>query len=106
TSASTNGTDELYLNFRGAPIDEVLNYLSDAAGFIIEHDTRVSGTVDVWSAKPVSKDEAVQLLNSVLNRNGYAAVRSGRTLRIMSHEDAIHSEIPVVVSNDPESIPA
>jgi hypothetical protein len=105
TGAGTNGTGDLYLNFRGAPIDEVLNYLSDAAGFIIELDTRVSGTVDVFSAQPVSKDEAVQLLNSVLNKNGYAAVRSGRTLRIMSHEDAMHSDIRVVVSNEPDTIP-
>lgn len=104
-NAGTNGTDGIYLNFHGAPIDEVLNYLSDAAGFIIELDTHVSGTVDVWSAHPVSKDEAVQLLNSVLDKNGYAAIRSGRTLRIMSHEDAVHSQIPVNVGNDPSTIP-
>jgi hypothetical protein len=105
TGVSTNGTDELYLNFRGAPIEEVLNYLSDAAGFIIQLDTRVSGTVDIWSAHPVNRNEAVQLLNSVLNKNGYAAIRTGRTLRIMSHEDAIHSQIPVIISNDPDTIP-
>ena len=105
TGASTNGTGDLFLNFHGAPIDEVLNYLSDAAGFIIELDTRVSGTVDVYSAHPVTKDEAVQLLNSVLNKNGYAAIRTGRTLRIMSHDDAMHSEIPVVQGNDPDNIP-
>lgn len=105
TGASTNGTDEIFMNFHGAPIDEVLNYLSDAAGFIIELDTRVAGTVDVWSTHPVSKDEAVQLLNSVLNKNGYAAIRSGRRLRIMNQGDATHSNIPVIVSNDPATIP-
>ena len=105
-NASTNGTDELYLNFHGAPIDEVLNYLSDAAGFIIELDTRVSGTVDVWSAHPVSREEAVELLNSVLNKNGYAAVREGRVLRVMSYDTAIHSEIPVKIGADPNAIPS
>jgi hypothetical protein len=35
------------LNFRNAPLDMVLNYLSDAAGFIIVLDTRVSGNVSV-----------------------------------------------------------
>ena len=101
----TNGTDGLIMNFRGAPIEQVLTYLSDAAGFIIELDTRVSGTVDVFSAHPVSKEEAVQLLNSVLNKNGYAAIRSGRTLRIMSKDSAIHSQIPVIVEGDPDKIP-
>jgi len=104
-NAGTNGTDGILLNFHGAPIDEVLNYLSDAAGFIIELDTHVTGTVDVWSAHPVSKDEAVQILNSVLNREGFAAVRNGRTLRIMTHDNAIHSQIPVIVNNDPKTVP-
>jgi hypothetical protein len=103
--SGTNGPADLILNFRGAPLDEVLNYLSDAAGFIIELDTRVGGSVDVYSAHPVSKEEAVQLLNSVLNKNGYAAVRSGRVLRIMSKDKAITSEIPVIVGSDPATIP-
>jgi hypothetical protein len=103
--SSTNGSDGLILNFRGAQIDQVLNYLSDAAGFIIELDTHVSGTVDVFSAHPVSKDEAVQLLNSVLNKNGYAAIRDGRRLRIMSKENAMRGQIPVIIGNDPDKIP-
>ena len=105
-AGGTNGTDGLIMNFRGAPVEQVLTYLSDAAGFIIELDTtRVSGTVDIISSHPVSKDEAVQLLNSVLNKNGYAAIRSGRTLRIMSKDSAIHSQIPVIVEADPDKIP-
>ena len=54
----------------------VLNYLSDAAGFIIVQDTRVNGTVSVIG-KHVTRDEAVDLLNSELNKNGYAAIREG-----------------------------
>ena len=90
------------LNFRGAPIELVLNYLSDAAGFIIQLNTPVKGKVDVWSNQPVTKEEAVELLNSVLNKNGYAAVRNGRMLTIMSKDDAIHGDIPVKVGNEPE----
>jgi hypothetical protein len=104
-NSGTNGSDGLILNFRGAQIDQVLNYLSDAAGFIIELDTRVSGTVDVFSAHPVSKDEAVQLLNSVLNKNGYAAIREGRRLRIMTKDNAMRGQIPVIIGNDPANIP-
>ncbi|HYG22802.1 MAG TPA: secretin N-terminal domain-containing protein [Verrucomicrobiae bacterium] len=100
---STNGG--LKLNFRNAPIELVLNHLSEAAGFIIEYDTRVSGTVNVISGQPMTRDEAVDLLNSVLNRNGYAAVRSGnRTLKIMDKSTAMLSN-PVRVGNTPESIP-
>src|SRR5205085_1932958 len=47
----TNGTDGIILNFRDAQIEQVLSYLSDAAGFIIQLDTRVSGTISVYSAQ-------------------------------------------------------
>lgn len=100
---STNGG--LRLNFRNAPIDLVLSHLSEAAGFIIEMDTRVNGNISVISSQPMTKEEAVDLLNSVLNRNGYAAVRSGeRTLKIMDKAAAKLSN-PVRIGNEPSAIP-
>jgi len=104
-AAANTNPDELRLNFRSAPIELVLNYLSDAAGFIIQLNTPVKGKVDVWSNQPVTREEAVELLNSVLNKNGYAAIRNGRMLTIMSKDDAIHGDIPVKISSRPGSIP-
>ena len=97
--------DELRLNFDNVPLDMVLNYLSDAAGFIIIMDTQVHGNVSVISSHPMSRDEAVNLLNSVLNQNGYAAIRDGRTLTIVDKNDAKTRDIPVQIGNDPASIP-
>src|SRR5690349_16720863 len=34
-AVTNNGTNSLHLNFRGASLETVLNYLSEAAGFII-----------------------------------------------------------------------
>jgi general secretion pathway protein D len=104
-AAGTNDGNSLVLNFRGAPLESVLDYLSDAAGFIIVLDTQVNGRVDLWSDRPVTRDEAVDLLNSVLNQNGYAAIRDGRKLTIMSKTDAKTRSIPVKTSNDPDAIP-
>src|SRR6185369_8451330 len=59
----------LRMNFRGAPLNLILDYLSDAAGFIINKETEVRGTVEVWSKQPVTKDEAIELLSSVLKKN-------------------------------------
>jgi general secretion pathway protein D len=83
----------------------VLNYLSDAAGFIIVLDTKVNGSVSVISSQPMTKDEAVDLLNSVLNKNGYAVIRNGRTLTIVDKNDAKTRDIPVKSGNNPEQIP-
>jgi len=103
--ATGTNADELRLNFRNAPLELVLNYLSDAAGFIIVLDTRVNGNVSVISSHPMTRDEAVDLLNAVLNKNGYAAIRDGRTLTIVDKNDAKTREIPVKMGNNPDEIP-
>ncbi len=97
--------DGLLLNFRNAPLEKVLDYMSDAAGFTIVLDTPVRGRVDVWSAKPLGRDEAVDLLDSVLRKNGYAAVRNGRTLTIVKSDDVKTKAVPVILESDPNKIP-
>src|SRR4249920_1583557 len=82
--AAQHETNLLTMNFRGAPLNLVLDYLSDAAGFIINKEADVKGTVEVWSKQPVTKDEAVELLSSVLRKNGYGMTRNGRILTIVA----------------------
>ncbi len=96
----------LKFNFRGAPLETVLNYMSEAAGYVIVLDTPViRGTVDMWSAQPVSREEAVQLLNVALNKNGYAASVQGRNLIVASKDEAKKRNLPIHTGNDPAAIP-
>lgn len=96
---------ELRLNFRNAPLDVVLNYLSQAAGFTIVLETQVKGTIDVWSNRTVTTKEALDILDGALSKNGYAAIRNGKTLTIVSREAATTRNIPIIQSTDWESIP-
>lgn len=105
---STNGfnpPDTVRLNFHGVPLEMVLNYLSEAAGFIIVPETDLKGKVDVWSNQPVTKDEAVELLNTILRKNGYAVIRNERTLTIVSLDAAKTRDLPVKRGNEPKEIP-
>jgi type II secretory pathway component GspD/PulD (secretin) len=99
-----NGTNGLRLNFRGAPLSLVLDYLSDAAGFIINKETDVRGTVEVWSKEPLTKDEAVEVLNSVLKKNGCAVIRNGRILTIVAQDTAKSRDLPVEVGSNSEEV--
>jgi type II secretory pathway component GspD/PulD (secretin) len=102
SGAKTNGID---LNYNNAPIDLVLKYLSEAAGLIIVQETRVSGYITVMG-RNLTRDEALNLLFSALDKNGFAAVRSGdRTIRIMAKGDVIHSKNPVRTGNALKDIP-
>lgn len=97
----------LRMNFRDASLDQVLTYLSEAAGFIInvKPGTSVRGHVTVMSNEPLTRDEAINLLNTVLNQNNLAAVENGRTLSIMPRDEAKIAGIPVISGADPEKIP-
>ncbi len=105
-AAARTPAGSLRFNFRGAPLETVLNYMSEAAGFVIVLETPVRGTVDMWSSQPVTKDEAVQLLNVALNKSGYSALVQGRTIVISSKDDAKKKNLPIRTGNDPEEIPA
>lgn len=100
-----NGEKGLRLNFRNAPLELVLNYLSEAAGFIIVPETEVRGRIDVWSNEPLTKDEAVEVLGRVLSKNGYALLRDGRTLTVVTKDEAKKRDIPVRSGYEPSTIP-
>ncbi len=100
----TNQND-LTMNFVNAPLDQVLAYLSDAAGFIIVQQTRVSGYVTVQGTH-ITKEEAVNLLNSRVEPEQLRRhPRRDRTLTIMAKSDAQTGSIPVMMGNDPTNIP-
>src|SRR5258705_12636400 len=105
TAAGTN--NQLRLNFRGVPLEMVLNYLGEATDLIINvvPGTDVKGKVDVWSNQPLTKEEAVDLLNTILNQNKLAAIRNNRTLTIVGLEEAKTKNIPVRAGNKPDEIP-
>jgi type II secretory pathway component GspD/PulD (secretin) len=114
TPAATNSTTnapaarpgEIRVNFRDASLEQVLTYMSEAAGFIINiaPGTSVSGKVTVWSNQSLTKEEAVQVLDKALNQNGLSAIREGRTLTIVSRELAKTYPLKIVPGNDPEKV--
>ena len=103
TPLSTNG---ITFNFRNAQLSDVLNYMSDAAGFTILVQAQLNSRVTVISTHPMSKEKAVDVLNSVLNQNNLAAVEGdNQTLTIMTKDAAKTGNIPVKIGNVATNIP-
>ncbi|MBT7026061.1 MAG: hypothetical protein HN969_00685 [Verrucomicrobia bacterium] len=96
---------QLMLNFQDVPLQSVLEYMSEAAGFIILGDTKVRGDVTILSKQPLNREEAVDLLDTILNEKGYTAIRRGRILKIVEKDKALIEDIPVKSGADPEDIP-
>ncbi|HSU55051.1 MAG TPA: secretin N-terminal domain-containing protein [Candidatus Dormibacteraeota bacterium] len=107
SGSAEGGTNMLKLNFRGASLDQVLSYFSEAAGYVInvKPGTSVRGKVDVWSSDPLTREEALNLLDTVLYQNQLAAIRNGKTLTIVNRDEAKTQNVPVIQGGDPERIP-
>src|SRR5436309_2177618 len=62
-AADTQPSAKIRLNFHDAPLDAVLDQLSEAAGFIVVKEAGpLDGRVTVLSMQPVTPEQAVALL--------------------------------------------
>lgn len=94
----------LTLDFRDATLDTVLAYLSEQAGLIVMNGVELEKRVNVFSRQPLTIDEAVDLINAVLHKEGFTAIRQGRLLKVVDLDDAKLHGIPVRLGADPERI--
>ena len=92
------------VNFKDASIDAVLDYLSQEAGFIIIKVVPIGTRVTVYSAQPISPEDAVRMLNTELKTSGFTAIQMGRVLKITSLDKAKKENIPVHFGSDPNNI--
>ena len=92
--------------FHQVPLENVLTYLSQAAGYVIylRPGVTASGTVDAVSEQPLGRDEAVAFLKQLLSDHGLSVLQDGRTLTILRTADAT-SEAPVKLGANPDAIP-
>ena len=96
----------ILMNFQDAPLSAVLEHLSETAGFVIVQEAPVQGRVSILARQPLDAREAVLLLNTVLKERGYAAIRTGRILRIVTLDAAKVHNIPVMSGSDPQAVEA
>jgi len=107
TNVSSSSERNLRLNFRDASLSLVLDYLSEAAGFIVSPNSKVDlrGKVTVMSSKPASRDEAVAILNKALGEHNYAANVEGNILNIYVVDPSNTEIIAGVPDNNYTNIP-
>lgn len=104
SSVTKQNGGAMTLNFVDANIDVILDELSTAAGFIVVKEVKPEGRVTLVSKQPVTPEEGVSLLNTVLRKAGYAAIQQDRVLKIVNKDSAKRLNIPVRSGNDPLKI--
>src|SRR5688572_3493845 len=80
---------DVVVNMRGVEIADVADQISRITGRTLILDPAVKGVVTVTSATPLTPAGVWELFQSVLRANGFAAVRSGRSWRIVPAANAV-----------------
>lgn len=87
-AARPAGPDVVTLNFVNADIDGVVKAVSEITGKNFVLDPRVKGTVNIVSARPMSRTLVYDVFLSALRLQGYAAIEEHGIIKIVPESDA------------------
>lgn len=105
TGAPVAASAKLTLDFRGAKLGKILDYLSSEAGYILVNPVELPGPVTLVAKQPLTPAEAVEALNAVLFDQGYAVLVRGRALRVVKLSEAKQQNLQVASGADPAKMP-
>ena len=88
THLHAQAPDTVTLNFVNADIEGVVKAVSEITGKNFVLDPRVKGTVNIVSARPVSRAQVYEIFLSALRLQGYAAVEERGMVQIVPEADA------------------
>jgi general secretion pathway protein D len=101
----TDDDIKVKLNFQDAPLQTVLEYLSETAGLtVVSDEPLINGRMTVISRRPISLKEAVSLINSILKEKSLTTVLTGKVLKVVTLQNAKKENIPVITGRNPENI--
>src|SRR5579862_6097747 len=84
------GDATVKMDFKDAPLDAILERLSNDTGLIIVKDTAIDGKFTIVARERIPLDEAIETLNCVLKEKGFIAIRSETAEKVVSQK----SEVP------------
>ena len=93
------------LNFEEAPIEQILNAVSETLGinFIMAAGTK-GGKITMQTAKPVPASDLFPILQSVLEVNGITLVKSGHYYKVIKSQEAKQYPIEVLAGKEAERL--
>ncbi len=89
------------LNFKDADIRAVIGTVSEITGKNFIVDPRINGKISIVSSRPMEKEDIYALFESVLEVHGFAAVPSGKVIKIVPDANAKFGTIPTTTDTEP-----
>lgn len=91
----------VFMNYRDADIDDVLNSLAQQLGLTFIKDEEVQGKITVINPREMSPMEALHLFESILELKGFAMVRSGNVYKIIPARKSYIKGLDLYASDQP-----
>lgn len=88
SNAAKSGEDQITLNFVNADIPSVAKAIGGPLGKTFIFDPNVTGSVNIVSDKPVSKDLAYHIFLAAIRLQGFTAVEGNGFVKIVKEADA------------------
>ncbi|MFC1761577.1 type II secretion system secretin GspD [Planctomycetota bacterium] len=97
--------ERISMNFEQTDIRTVVRTIGEITGINIAIDEKVQGNVTIMSPTDIRFGDVFNVLESILQLHGYAAVVSGDLVKIVPKAEAVHHNLPVRIGTDPNEIP-
>lgn len=88
------------LTFANADIETVIRAIGKISNRNILVDPRVKGTLNIVTSKPVTSEEAYQIMLSALRMQGYAVVEDRGIVKVVPEAEAKTHSVPVSRARD------
>jgi len=98
---SAQRAEVVTLDVRGLDIDNLLQFYSRVFGLTVVKDPNLTGPVTIMCPEPVSRQQALDILNSVLEVRGFTSVLHGNLLKIVPLGKAVQSNVGLAVGRSP-----
>ena len=89
--------DKVTLDVRGLDIDNLLQFYSRTFSLTIIKDPNLTGPVTIMCPQPVSRQEAFDILNSVVGVRGFTCILTGNVMKIVTVAKAVQSNVGLSV---------
>jgi general secretion pathway protein D len=102
-----NGDMQVKLNFQDAPLQTVVEYLSETTGLtVVSDEPIIDGRMTVISRRPIPLAQALSLINSILKERSLTTILTGNVLKVVTLEKAKQENTPVLSGRNPDAIVA
>lgn len=96
---------QVEFKFKGASVDQVIQYASKITSYIFVNEAKISGTVDAYSETALNAEDVLDFLISAFKSKGVTFIKVGNNIvKIVTIDEAKRRNLDISIGRDPNAI--